>query len=432
MAHAGGSGAGDAQKRWELENEIGTLAARDAAELDGLFKYDEAEQKAIDAAKPWRSDPHYFKKVRVSALALIKMAMHTRSGGNLEVMGMLTGKTMGDTFVVLDTFALPVEGTETRVNAAGEANEYMVDFITANKVRLSAHKSPSALSHSLPRPPPATRPTPRARASPPLRPKNARSRGPMALAAARLQEVGRLENVVGWYHSHPGYGCWLSGIDCSTQMLNQQFQEPFLAIVIDPVRTVAAGKVEIGAFRTYPENYKPPEARGSSEYQTIPLDRIEDFGVHANQYYPLDVSFFKSAGDSQLLDLLWSKYWVSTLSSSTLVSNRAFIAGQIADLAEKLEQAEGSVGAGGRGGEGFAMGVGPGKAPGGGKGQSQLTKVARDSAKAAAEQINGLITQTIKDIAFNRPIVGDRALAALTSAAAATATAAGGAVPMQE
>ncbi len=23
--------------------------------------------------------------------------------------------------------------------------------------------------------------------------------------------VGRPENVVGWYHSHPGYGCWLSG-----------------------------------------------------------------------------------------------------------------------------------------------------------------------------------------------------------------------------
>lgn len=38
------------------------------------------------------------------------------------------------------------------------------------------------------------------------------------------QDVGRLENIVGWYHSHPGYGCWLSGIDCSTQMLNQQFQ----------------------------------------------------------------------------------------------------------------------------------------------------------------------------------------------------------------
>ncbi len=44
--------------------------------------------------------------------------------------------------------------------------------------------------------------------------------------------MGRLENAIGWYHSHPGYGCWLSGIDVSTQMVNQQYQEPFVAIVV--------------------------------------------------------------------------------------------------------------------------------------------------------------------------------------------------------
>jgi COP9 signalosome complex subunit 5 len=38
-------------------------------------------------------------------------------------MGMLQGKTMQDTFVVMDVFALPVEGTETRVNAQAEAYE---------------------------------------------------------------------------------------------------------------------------------------------------------------------------------------------------------------------------------------------------------------------------------------------------------------------
>jgi len=48
----------------------------------------------------------------------------------------------------------------------------------------------------------------------------------------RGRQVGRLENAIGWYHSHPGYGCWLSGIDVSTQMLNQQFQEPFVAVVV--------------------------------------------------------------------------------------------------------------------------------------------------------------------------------------------------------
>lgn len=31
------------------------------------------------------------------------------------------------------------------------------------------------------------------------------------------------------------------------------YLDPFLAIVIDPNRTISAGKVEIGAFRAYPE-----------------------------------------------------------------------------------------------------------------------------------------------------------------------------------
>ena len=97
-----------------------------------------------------------------------------------------------------------------------------------------------------------------------------------------LTKAGRPENVVGWYHSHPGYGCWLSGIDVNTQMQNQKYQEPFLAVVIDPTRTVSAGKVEIGAFRTYPEGYKPAD-EPPSEYQTIPLNKIEDFGVHCKQ-----------------------------------------------------------------------------------------------------------------------------------------------------
>ena len=35
---------------------------------------------------------HYFKYIKISALALLKMVMHARSGGNLEVMGLLIGK----------------------------------------------------------------------------------------------------------------------------------------------------------------------------------------------------------------------------------------------------------------------------------------------------------------------------------------------------
>jgi hypothetical protein len=68
----------------------------------------------------------------------------------------------------------------------------------------------------------------------------------MPVASARFFFIGLLINVPFLFS---GYGCWLSGIDVSTQMLNQNFQDPFVAIVVDPVRTISAGKVNLGAFR---------------------------------------------------------------------------------------------------------------------------------------------------------------------------------------
>lgn len=87
-----------------------------------------------------------------------------------------------------------------------------------------------------------------------------------------------------------------------------------LAIVIDPIRTMASGKVEIGAFRTYPDDYKPASNEsGRHVHQTVPLDKIEDFGVHFQSYYALEVSYFKNSVDNQLLEVLWNKYWINTI-----------------------------------------------------------------------------------------------------------------------
>ena len=33
--------------------------------------------------------------------------------------------------------------------------------------------------------------------------------------------------------------------------------EPFVAVVIDPIRTMATNKINIESFRTYPDGYKP-------------------------------------------------------------------------------------------------------------------------------------------------------------------------------
>ena len=61
------------------------------------------------------------------------MVMHARSGGSLEVMGLLLGKVDANTMIVMDSFALPVEGTETRVNAQAQAYEYMTAYIESAK-----------------------------------------------------------------------------------------------------------------------------------------------------------------------------------------------------------------------------------------------------------------------------------------------------------
>lgn len=117
-----------AKKTWELENEVETIPASDE-----IFRYDGQQQQQIQSARPWEKDPHYFKDVKISALALLKMVMHARSGGSLEIMGLMLGKVDGNSMIIMDVFALPVEGTETRVNAQAQAYEYMTQYIESAK-----------------------------------------------------------------------------------------------------------------------------------------------------------------------------------------------------------------------------------------------------------------------------------------------------------
>lgn len=59
-----------------------------------------------------------------------------------------------------------------------------------------------------------------------------------------LNRTGRAEMVVGWYHSHPGFGCWLSGVDIATQRSFEALSDRAVALVIDPIQSVK-GKVNI-------------------------------------------------------------------------------------------------------------------------------------------------------------------------------------------
>lgn len=332
--------ASAARHSFELENNIRAVGKDD----DSRYFYDDKEQEALRLKKPWEQDPHWFKDVHISAVALIKMAMHARSGGSIEIMGSMQGKISDRAFVVLDVFPLPVHGTETRVNAGHEGNEFLVQYST------------------------------------------------------ECPKVARRENIVGWYHSHPGYGCWLSGIDVQTQSTHQQYEDPFLAIVVDPIRTISAGKVDLGAFRTYPPQYKPRD-EGPSEYQTIPLNKIEDFGVHCKSYYPLEVSYFKSNLDATLLDLLWNKYWARALSTSPLVQSKDYVVQQLNDLGRKIDQADIQLDkATPHGRAGYFLHDQKGV---NGKSGGQFEQIAKDAQKCCSEHMQAMMSMYIKNALFN-------------------------------
>mmetsp|Transcript_10976 Transcript_10976/g.33669 ORF Transcript_10976/g.33669 Transcript_10976/m.33669 type:complete len:329 (+) Transcript_10976:95-1081(+) len=265
-----------AQRTWEILNGVENVDASDFR-----YKFDGAKVAAMRKKEPWKTDPNYFKEVHISAVALIKMVMHAKSGLPMEVMGGLLGKFEEHAFIVMDAFPLPVDGTEVRVEALEEGSSYQVNYLQAG------------------------------------------------------QQVKRSENCIGWYHSHPGYGCWLSSIDVETQRIHQRYEDPWLAIVVDPVRTMASGKVDVGAFRTYNEGYQP---RGGApgDHQIVPLKKKFDYDKQHRCYYRLDVTCFKSSLDVVLLEAVWNRFWAKTLSTSPMLENREHITNQIADLGAKI------------------------------------------------------------------------------------------------
>ena len=115
--------------------------------------------------------------VHISALALLKMLRHARSGVPLEVMGLMLGMFVDDyTIKIVDVFAMPQSGTSITVES--------VDPVYQTK------------------------------------------------HLEKLQRTGRQEMVVGWYHSHPGFGCWLSSVDVNTQQSFEALHPRAIAVVV--------------------------------------------------------------------------------------------------------------------------------------------------------------------------------------------------------
>lgn len=127
-----------------------------------------------------------------------------------------------------------------------------------------------------------------------------------------LKQTGRPEMVVGWYHSHPGFGCWLSGVDINTQQSFEALSDRAVAVVVDPVQSVK-GKVVIDAFRLINPNTM---VLGQEPRQTTSvLGHLQKPSIQAiihglnRHYYSIPINFRKNKLEQQMLMNLHKKNW---------------------------------------------------------------------------------------------------------------------------
>ncbi len=103
--------------------------------------------------------------------------------------------------------------------------------------------------------------------------------------ATELQKRDKKETIVGWAHTHPSYGCFLSGTDKSTQRTYQSLFSQAVALVIDPSKyynTFDQKDLEIKFFRMIDD----------LDYKAIPFDiYYDDVTTHLANLVEFDIKW---------------------------------------------------------------------------------------------------------------------------------------------
>merc|ERR1712157_214732 len=131
-----------------------------------------------------------------------------------------------------------------------------------------------------------------------------------------LKQTGRPEMVVGWYHSHPGFGCWLSGVDINTQSSFEALSERAVAVVVDPIQSVK-GKVVIDAFRLINPNMmvlgqEPRQTTSNLGHLQKPSIQALIHGLNRH-YYSISINYRKNELEQKMLMNLNKKSWIDGL-----------------------------------------------------------------------------------------------------------------------
>lgn len=122
--------------------------------------------------------------------------------------------------------------------------------------------------------------------------------------------------MVGWYHSHPGFGCWLSSVDINTQQSFEQLNPRAVAVVIDPIQSVK-GKVVIDAFRLInPQllmmGQEPRQSTSNLGHLNKPSIQALIHGLNRH-YYSIAIDYRKTALEENMLMNLHKHVWTEAL-----------------------------------------------------------------------------------------------------------------------
>jgi len=114
--------------------------------------------------------------VSISSEAIRKAVGHARTGGSEQVIGFLIGRMQDQVLIIEDAVSGRIEAEEGRVVVPAVTIAKIADGILTRRIK---------------------------------------------------------GNIVGWYHSHPGYGVFMSDRDVATQKSLHQFSPYVVAMVID-------------------------------------------------------------------------------------------------------------------------------------------------------------------------------------------------------
>lgn len=231
------------------------------------------------------------EKIHINGLSLLKMLKHARQGIPLEVIGILLGQRIDQyTIEIFDVFSTPQVATGSNVETTDE--NYQAQYMSL------------------------------------------------------LERTGYSDLIsVGWYHSHPGFDVFLSGVDYRNQEIMERIDPRAVAIVIDPIRSVR-GRVVIGAFRNIPQDnlkrlirQKPKSRRIEDPRQKTsfightmkPSRKTRKRGLNST-FYQMPIEFKMNKNETHMLASLHRPNWSNGFKMKSFVKNDSYCLNMIKNL----------------------------------------------------------------------------------------------------